>query len=173
MLEVGCGTGGTLAGLLELEARPEDLYGVDLLADRIATAKQSYPGINFQCANAEQLDFPDSSFDLVLLFTVFSSILDVRMAQNAANEVSRVLLPGGAVLWYDFRYDNPRNPNVRGMKLKRIRGLFPGMGVHLRSLTPLPPIVRRLSRLTPLLYPLLAALPPLRTHYIGLLVKPR
>ncbi len=171
VLEVGCGSGKVLANLLELGARPENLYGVDLLPERIAEAEQHYPDLHLQCANAEQLEFPDASFDLVLLFTVFSSILDGQMACKVAHEVSRVLRPGGAVLWYDFRYDNPRNPNVRGMIKRHIETLFPGLHMRLHTITLLPPLARRLGRLTPVLYPVLAAIPPLRTHYLGVLVK--
>lgn len=52
---------------------------------------------------------------MVLTFTVFSSILDPQMAQNVAQEIVRVLRPQGFLLWYDFRFNNPRNPHVRGM----------------------------------------------------------
>ena len=134
--------------------------------------RSKWPALSpLQCANAEQLGFPDTSFDLVLLFTVFSSILNEQMSCNVAYEVSRVLRPGGAVLWYDFRYNNPRNPNVRGMTKRYIETLFPGLHMRLHTITLLPPLARRLGRLTPVLYPVLAAIPPLRTHYLGVLVK--
>jgi len=172
VLDVGCGAGGELARLMALGAQPYNLYGIDLLPDRIEAARQAHPDIHFSCGNAEHLDFPDAHFDLVLLFTVFSSILDDEMARNVAYEVRRVLKPGGAVLWYDFRYNNPSNPNVRGMTKRGIRLLFLGFDIWLRTITLLPPLARRLGPLTPVLYPVLAAVPPLRTHYLGLLVKP-
>jgi SAM-dependent methyltransferase len=173
VLDIGCGRGAVLASLTHLAARPCNLYGIDLLPDRIEAARQAYPGICFICGNAESLDFPDAHFDLVFLFTVFSSILDDRMAGNVANEVRRVLKPGGAVLWYNFRYNNPYNPHVRGMTKRHIRQFFPGFEMHLRTITLLPPLARRLGRLTPVLYPLLVAIPPLRTHYLGLLIRPQ
>ena len=37
----------------------------------------------------------------------------------------RWVRPGGGVLWYDFTFDNPRNPDVRGVPLARVRELFP------------------------------------------------
>lgn len=172
VLDVGCGSGRELAALVEMGAEPDLLYGVDLLPERIEEASRQYPMLHFQCANAEDLDFPDAYFTLVLLFTVFSSILDDGMAHNIAREVQRVLKPGGAVLWYDFRYNNPWNPHVRGMTKSHIRQFFPGFEMHLRTITLLPPLARRLGRLTRVLYPLLAVIPPLRTHYLGLLVKP-
>ena len=128
---------------------------------------------SFCRANAEQLGFPDGAFDLVLLFTVFTSILDDRMARSVAREVERVLKPGGAVVWYDFRYDNPWNPNVRGMTKATIRSLFADFELKLQMVTLLPPLARRLGRATSILYPVLAAVPLLRTHYLGLLVKPK
>ena len=30
------------------------------------------------------------------------------------------LAPGGGVLWYDFTVNNPRNPDVRGVPMKRV-----------------------------------------------------
>ena len=172
VLDVGCGTGKVLAGLVELGAQPNNLHGIDLLPDRIAEARKSHPGLHFQCVNAERLEFRNDSFDLVLLFTVLSSILDDRMAQNVAREAARVLQPGGAVLWYDFRYDNPLNPNVRGMKKRQIEGLFPGFQMYLHTVTLLPLLARHLGHLTQALYPVLAVIPPLRTHYLGCLIKP-
>jgi ubiquinone/menaquinone biosynthesis C-methylase UbiE len=171
ILEIGCGTGNVLASLLEFGANAEDLLGVDLLPDRIAEAQKRYPHIGFECANAEQLDFTDASFDLILVSTVFSSILDSGMAKNVAAEVCRLLKPGGAVLWYDFRYNNPRNPHVKGMTKHHIRALFPGLIIHLHTITLLPPLARRLGLLTTAIYPLLSAIPVLRTHYLGLLIK--
>lgn len=171
ILEVGCGSGKTLASLIELGAQSENLCGVDLLPDRIEEAQSRYPVLHFQCGNAEQLSFPDASFDLILLFTVFSSILDGNMAKNVANEVYRLLKPGGAILWYDFRYNNPRNPNVRGMTRNLIRELFPKFRIQLRTITLLPFLARRLGPLTPIIYPVLSLITILRTHYIGLLIK--
>lgn len=171
VLEVGCGSGGVLASLRDLGASPSHLHGIDLLPDRVTRASMSYPGIAFQVSNAEALPFPDGRFDLVVLFTVFSSILDPTMAGNVAGEVLRVLRPGSAVLWYDFRYNNPRNPHVRGMKRAAIQALFPGFEMRLRAITLLPPLARRLGPATALLYPLLASVPLLQTHYLGLFVK--
>jgi ubiquinone/menaquinone biosynthesis C-methylase UbiE len=172
ILEVGCGSGNVLAGLLEYGAAATNLYGVDLLPERVQAARGKYPDIHFSCANAERLDFDDNCFDLILVFTVFTSILDSVMAQNVAQEIDRVLSQTGAILWYDFRYNNPRNPHVHGMNLPSIQRLFPEYTHQLQTITLLPPLARRLGKLTPFLYPLLAAISPLRTHYLGLLQKP-
>jgi SAM-dependent methyltransferase len=172
VLEIGCGNGDVLASLEALGARRERLLGVDLLPDLVAAACARHPGIRFEHGNAEALDLPAGAVDLVLLFTVLTSILDDGMARRLAAEVDRVLAPGGAVVWYDFRVDNPWNRHVRGMGRTAIRSLFPGYATHLRSLTVLPPLARRLGRATPWAYPVLARIPALRTHYLGLLQKP-
>jgi SAM-dependent methyltransferase len=172
ILDVGCGTGEILAGFEPLGARWENLFGVDVIPERIRTARQNFPQITFQLANAESLPFPDGSFDLIAVFTVFTSILNRQMAANVAREITRALRSGGAVLWYDFRLDNPFNEHVRGMSRKNIQGLFPDFKTSLETVSLLPPLARRLGSLTNLLYPRLRAFPFLRTHYLGLLTKP-
>ena len=172
ILDVGCGTGETLARFEAWGARRDNLFGVDLLADRIRNAKESFPEMTFQEANAEALPFANGYFDLVTVFTVFTSILDPQMARNVSREIHRVLRSGGAVVWYDFRMNNPFNPHVRGISRKGIRNLFPEFRSRLVSITLIPPLARRWGFLTDLLYPCFAMLPFLRSHYLGLLVKP-
>jgi len=172
ILDVGCGSGETLACFEKWGASPDNLFGVDLMADRIRRAKEKFPGINFQEANAEALPFADGHFDLVSVFTVFTSILDLRMTCNLSREINRVLRCGGAVVWYDFRMNNPFNPNVRGISRQGIRRMFPKFNARLVSLTLIPPLARRCGPFTDLFYPCLASLPLLRSHYLGLLVKP-
>jgi SAM-dependent methyltransferase len=172
ILDVGCGSGSKLARFEEWGASPGELRGVDLLQDRIEEARQRHPSIRFQQGNAEQLEFADESFDLVLLFTVFTSILSDCMARNVASEVRRVLKPSGAVVWYDFRYNNPCNRNVRAMTAAAVRTLFPEYHLDLRAVTLLPPLARRLGAATHVLYPALSRICLLRTHYLGLLTRP-
>jgi ubiquinone/menaquinone biosynthesis C-methylase UbiE len=171
VLEVGCGAGSELAWMLELGATPSNLVGVDLLLDRVAAARRTYPQLEFHVGNAEHLEFPDRRFDLVMAFTVFTSILDEAMARNVASEIQRVLRPGGGLLWYDFRYNSPANRHVRGVGSHRVRDLFPELKGDLHTVTVLPPLVRRLGPLTAPAYPVLASVPPLRSHLMGLLRK--
>src|SRR5207248_2597402 len=116
--------------------------------------------------------FAEGSFDLVAVFTVFSSILDRRMAANIANEINRILTPEGEVLWYDFRRNNPFNPHVHGISRRQVQGLFPGYRVTLENISLLPPLARRLGRLAGRLYAPLSLLPFMKTHLLGLLTKP-
>lgn len=171
ILEVGCGSGDVLAGLNTLGARDEQLHGVDILENRVAEATKRYPTMDIRTADATQLPFQQSSMDIVLIFTVFSSILDGGVRENVAKEVDRILSPDGIVVWYDFRYNNPSNENVRGMKRREIEQLFPRYKQELQTITLLPPLARRLGIFTGMLYPMLVTVPFLRTHYFGLLRK--
>jgi SAM-dependent methyltransferase len=169
ILDVGCGYGGLLAWFHDRGVASENLVGVDLLPNRIELAREAHPDFSFTQANAEQLDFAEGSFDLVAAFTVFSSIIDSAMARNVALSMRRVLTGDGAVIWYDVRYPNPWNPRLRAMTKGRIRELFDPDRMDLESVTVLPPLGRRLGRSTDRVYPVLAGIPVLRSHYIGLL----
>ena len=171
ILDVGCGGGEQLGLFADWGAKPENLFGVDLLPARIRTAKLNFPRINFQLANAESLPFRDGSFDLVVAFTVFTSILSRQMAANICSEINRVLAPGGGLLWYDFRMNNPFNKHVRGLSRTHIHRLFPGYSMSLEAVSLLPPLARRLGACTDRLYNPLESLPFLRTHLLGLLTK--
>ncbi len=171
ILEIGCGSGNVIGDLITAGADPARVTGVDLLDDRISEAKRTVPGVNFRVENAAALSFEAESMDLVVFFTVFSSILDEDMRVAIALEADRVLRPGGAIVWCDFRIDNPLNPHVRGINKKMIRSLFPDYRHTMRSITLFPQLARRLGPLTRVLYPVLAAVPMLRTHLVGILVK--
>ncbi len=170
ILDFGCGS-GVVSGWLNLQgASSERIIGVDLQRDRIARARETYPNLTFVEANGEQLPFSAGQFDIVLAFTVFSSIPDHSMAKRVATEIMRVLATsGGVIIWYDVRYPNPLNPHLRAMTKPRIRSLFPTLNAELNTLTLLPPIAERLGPLTDTLYPTLAYIPALRSHYFGLL----
>jgi SAM-dependent methyltransferase len=170
ILEAGCGSGPWLREFIRWGALPENLVGVDLLPEKIAQARRLCPaGITLSCGSAAHLEFEDGAFDLVLQSTVFTSILSPEMKQQAAREMLRVLRPSGCIVWYDFHVNNPRNPDVRGIKRTEIAALFPGCEVSLCRLTLAPPLGRPLARVSPLLYRLLSGLKPLCTHYLGII----
>jgi SAM-dependent methyltransferase len=167
LLEVGCGGGVNLLELLRLGFAPQNLRGVELLPERFAEARRVLPAaLALHEGDALQLDLPAASQDVVFVSTVFSSLLDDAFQQRLAAAMWRWVKPGGAVLWYDFTIDNPRNADVRGVPLKRVRELFPEGIVRSRRITLAPPIARAVTRLHPGLYTLFNALPMLRTHVI-------
>jgi len=119
-----------------------------------------------EAALAAPLPLEPGTFDVVLLFTVFTSLLDDEYRVRLATYVWRVVKPGGGVLWYDFCVDNPRNPDVRGVPVKAIRRLFPEGALHCRRITLAPPLARAAVRLHSSLYALLNTIPLLRTHVL-------
>ena len=173
VLEVGCGAGGNLLELLRLGFAPEHLAGAELLPERLAQARRVLPGgVMLWAGDASTLDVAPASQHIVLQSTVFSSLLDDAFQQCLADAMWRWVAPGGGVLWYDFTVNNPRNRDVRGVPLARVRALFPQARVTARRITLAPPIARIACRLHPGLYPLLNALPLLRTHQLVWLRKP-
>ena len=173
ILDVGCGDGGMLRQFLQWGGAVENLAGIELRPDAVRRARHLSPNFDIREGSATLLPWPDRSFDLVCQHTVFTSVLASEMKRRIASEMTRVLRNRGAVLWYDFRYNNPRNPDVRGVAAKEVRALFPDLEIRLGGITLAPPLARRLPvALLPILYPLLSAFPPLRTHYLGLFTKP-
>jgi len=61
-------------------------------------ATKIHPNIDFKCGNAEALPLVGKSLDIVLQFTVFTSILEQGMKQNVAREMLRVLRPAGLII---------------------------------------------------------------------------
>jgi len=173
-VEVGCGAGGNLLELLRWGFAPAHLQGLELLPERHQQARQLLPPqLALHLGDAVQAPVQPLSQDLVLQFTVFSSLLDDEFQQQLAQAMWRWLKPGGAIVWYDFCFDNPRNPDVRGVPLSRLRALFPHAPVRHRRVTLAPPLARAVCGLHPALYPVFNTLPLLRTHLLAWIEKPR
>ncbi len=172
ILEVGCGTGFWLRQFINWGAEPQDLTGVDLLPDRVSKARGLSPhGVRIECGSAVELRFADGEFDIVFQSTVFSSVLDPFMKQEIAAEMLRVVKADGLILWYDFHMNNPRNPDVRGVKNSEIRQLFPDCNIQLSRITLAPPIVRMLAPYSWLSCVCLEQFKIFNTHYLGIIQK--
>jgi fatty-acid O-methyltransferase len=101
VLEVGCGRGGG-ASYLTRALRPESYVGLDLNKSGIEFCRRPHqlPGLQFVHGHAEELPFPDESFDAVI--NVESSHCYPHF-DRFLSEVARVLRPGGAFLYADVR----------------------------------------------------------------------
>lgn len=117
VLEIGCGIGTDGVQFAQAGA----IYtGVDLTTAAINLAKRNFElrglaGI-FQTADAEKLDFPDSSFDIVYSHGVLHHTPDTR---KAVSEVHRVLRPGGQAIVMLY-HRNSYNHAVNIRLLRRI-----------------------------------------------------
>jgi ubiquinone/menaquinone biosynthesis C-methylase UbiE len=172
ILEVGCGNGYWLREFIKWGATPENLVGIDLLPERIDQASRlSPPGVAFMLGNATELNIPDASCEIVLQATMFTSILDHAVKKKIATEMLRVLNPDGVLLWYDFRINNPLNPDVRGIEKAEIKKLFPQCSTTLERITLAPPLLRLLAPYTWLGSYFLSAIPWACTHYLGTIRK--
>ena len=165
VLDVGCGSGGHLRRMAEFGVEPANCFGVDLFRRSLCGARRLNPNIHFLEAHGARLPFGNEVFDLIFQYTMLTSVLDARLRREIVSEMGRVLRPGGYLIWYDFAYSNPRNPNVRGIGRKEIRQLLGGFRIDLRRVTLAPPIGRPAVGISPILYRLLAAIPLLRSHY--------
>jgi hypothetical protein len=162
-----------LLELLRLGFAPENLVGIELLPERARQARHVLPtALPVHEGDALQLALPAGSFDIVFVSTVFSSLLDDAFQQRLAGAMWRWARPGGGVLWYDFTVDNPRNADVRGVPLARVRALFPHGRVQSQRVTLAPPLARTVCRIHPSLYTLFNTVPWLRTHVLAWIAKP-
>jgi SAM-dependent methyltransferase len=96
VLEIGCGLGTDGAQFAKAGA---DYTGVDLTEAAIELARKRFelfglPG-EFRIADAENLEFPDQSFDVVYSHGVLHHTPDINAA---VQEIHRVLKPGGRAI---------------------------------------------------------------------------
>ncbi len=147
VLDVGCGTGSLLRGLIELGVSPSSCTGIDLLPDRIETAiERSHPAMQWHVGGLAALNV-DKTFDLVTAWTVLSSVVDADARRSLIDDMWDRVRPGGWLQIFDFRFNNPRNPDVRRVTPSDFLGLAPPPGAVIgkRLLTP-PPIARVVCR---------------------------
>jgi SAM-dependent methyltransferase len=92
VLEVGCGNGNVLR-VLEQVCQKGQVYGVDLLEERLQYAQQR-TSCQMAAADVACLPFPDP-FDVVGMFDVLEHIEDDR---RALQDVHKALATGGALV---------------------------------------------------------------------------
>lgn len=172
VLEVGTGSGGNLRRMIDYGVPAGNLFGFDLLHDRLQESRRRCPQIGVAQADGISIPFRDAAFDLVLHFSVFSSLQQAATRRAFAAEILRVLRPDGLILWYEFRWNNPWNPDVKAVTPTELRALFPGCLFECARAVLAPPLTRRLYPRWPGLCELLSRMPFLLTHYVASL-RPR
>lgn len=171
ILDLGRGVGVVLRDFIKYGARPENLCGIDLLEDRIELAKILSPNINFICGDASNLPYEAGFFDIVIQFTVFTSILDLNMKKNIAQEMLRVLKPDGIIICYDFWIKKPTNSDVRGIPKNEIRKLFPNCKFDFNKITLAPAIARTVASYSYLMCYLFVKFKIFNTPYLASIKK--
>lgn len=97
ILEVGVGTGISLPGYSRLNR----IFGVDISAAMLQRARRRVAELRLdhieglEVMDAEELTFPDASFDVVVAQYVVTA---VPHPEHALNEFARVVRPGGEIV---------------------------------------------------------------------------
>jgi ubiquinone/menaquinone biosynthesis C-methylase UbiE len=171
VLDLGCGNATNLANFVNYGFSPGNLFGLDIRKEDVIDASKYHKHLNLLVADGKRLPFPDESFNIILTFTLFATILDEGVREKVAIEIMRILKKGGIVLWYDMRVDNPLNPYVKKVTLKEIKKLFPKTSIKLKSITLNPFITRKLVSFSHTLTTVLNTIPVLHTHLYGIIKK--
>lgn len=100
VLDIATGAGHTA---LAFAPHVSECYGIDLTKEMIQVASKlasdrEVSNVQFQIGDAEQLPFPDASFDII---TCRFAAHHFRNVEKAVSEISRVLKPGGTFLLVD------------------------------------------------------------------------
>jgi SAM-dependent methyltransferase len=171
VIDIGCGQGGFLRQLIDWGASPACLTGIEVQPDRLEHARlRTAPGVRWHLGTLDA--FPDNSVDMVSAHTVFSAILDDDLRRELADEMWRVLRPGGWAMIFDVRYGTPGNRNVRKVTDVELLRFWPAEKRHYRTVILAPPLARALARLPRLVPDVLASLlPPLRSHFFYMAKK--
>jgi SAM-dependent methyltransferase len=106
LLDIGCGSGLYFPTLSRRAGR---VVGIDISKEMVKAARtlidvKKLGNIEVLEGSAEELPFPDESFDAVLGFDVLHHIQDV---ERALQEVKRVLRPGGKFVSIEPNVLNP------------------------------------------------------------------
>jgi SAM-dependent methyltransferase len=125
ILELGCGSGRLLLLLRETEIGKK-LFGCDISRDKL-DANLVTLNIPLTVTPPDALAFSDACFDLIVQSVVFSSVPDAMVRDWLAQEMDRVLAPGGHILWYDVI---KTRGNLIGFDRSAIGRLLPGYAMQ-------------------------------------------
>lgn len=131
IFDAGCGNGNVIRDFLKYGAKPSNCYGIDLIQDRIWEAQDLTPNVAFTCGNAINSGYPNKMFDLVICFTVFSSIFLEETRLKLAEEIKRV---GRYLVFYDMN-EKIQAENVKGLSRDDFNKYFTGKFVF-KSIIP-------------------------------------
>ncbi len=99
ILDVGCGTGIGEISLARMRLSQVELFGVDLVVERVTAAAEAARGVNarvnYAAADAISLPFGEGLFDSTYCVAVLQHIRDVG---SAVAELARVTRKGGRLL---------------------------------------------------------------------------
>ncbi len=131
LLEVACGT-GHLAG--EASKRGAAAEGIDFADTMLERASVNYPDVSFTQGDAEDLSYPEASFDAVVCSF---GLLHFQNADGAISEAHRVLRKGGK-----YAFTSWCSPDQGCDFMKLVFGSIQAHGRLDVDLPPAPPMFR-------------------------------
>jgi SAM-dependent methyltransferase len=110
-LEVGCAAGFLATGLAPLCGH---YTGIDLSPAALDRAcSLGLANASFRVEDATALTFPDSTFDRVIGYDVFTNFESFELCRSVMSEMVRVLRPGGRVLVGSLADESRKEPFLR------------------------------------------------------------
>lgn len=106
VLDVGCGTGALTRELVE-RLGAGGVAAVDPSPSFVVACRERHPGVDIRQASAEQLPFPDDTFDVALAQLVVHFMSD---PVAGLTEMRRVTCPGGVVAACVWDHAGSRGP---------------------------------------------------------------
>jgi SAM-dependent methyltransferase len=94
ILDYGCGRGRYI-GVLRNAFFNAQIFGCDISEEGLNIARREYPETVLYSMDSESVEINDNSFDIVISVEVFEHVQNV---QKAAEEIGRVLKPGGTAI---------------------------------------------------------------------------
>ena len=103
VLDIGCGAGVDTIIAAHMAGPSGSVGGIDLVPEMLNRARENARlaralNVEFKEGSAEELPYPDASFDVVISNGVFNLVVDKG---KALEEVRRVLKPGGRLMIAD------------------------------------------------------------------------
>ncbi len=168
IIEIGAAHGSNLYFFQYWGLQWKNIYANELLEERGEALKNNLPNATVHICDALDLDY-ENKFDIVFQSTVFTSILSDDFKKKLAKKMFAMTKAGGIILWYDFKYNNPKNKDVKGVSKREVCDLFSeAKHFEFYNVTLAPPIGRRMGKLYPIINTLF---PFLRTHIVSVIHK--
>lgn len=119
VLDVGCGNGYVLS---KYAAEGAEVFGIDITEAGVELCRKRFEYLklkgDFRVADAQDIPFPDETFDCVCSMGVLHHVPDT---QKALDEIYRVLKPGGRLIVMFYH-----RQSAKYQFMYRVRSLFSG-----------------------------------------------
>lgn len=121
ILDIGAGEGNLILSLLRLGADIKKISAVELLTARFAKLQERFCNAQLYCGN--YLDYkPATTFDIITIMAVLSSIIDEDIRTAMVNKAYRELANEGLLIIYDYDKPGPvqLTPNYKSVSFQKI-----------------------------------------------------